>query len=671
MLFGSVKVQFSQFKVSAISIAVLAAFTAPLAMAQTVVGDADDYIIQADTDNGGAGEVILESFNGGGTHTTLVVGDNGVSINKALTVTGGITGASVNTGSGSITTTGAVSAGTVTSTTVGATTGNITTVNSTTLANTGTATLGTLSVTNNAGVGGTLSVTGATTTNGLANTGAFTQSGTSNMTGTTNVTGTANINTSGTATTNIGTAGGATNLGSAASTNTILGTTSATGDTTINGAGTFATQIGGAGASAVTVSSGASSVTTTNTGVSVVGNVSNSLTATTGSNTIQANTGNTLATTTGNNVINALGTGGRNDLTANLTTGVNNIEAKYNNIGVTTGASINAIGNTTVGTTVSSYGGTGYSVLNNTSATFGTNAALNGTTGGMVQTDATTASIRASNSGTLASNGSSGVMAVGAGGGYTAYATAQSTGSGTIGGVVDNKSYTNKISGNTYIDGNVYINGTLDYVSSNSANTSVIGATSATSVLAGATQATTAGTAIVLKGSTGTQTVVDANGKLTNVTGTATESTASLTLTNGVGNTHGLVVTESQSTLSGGVNSSSLTLSDNGATFSDSATGAPVQVHGVNDGTSDFDAVNIRQFSGAIASVTAMANIPQVDQDKTYAVGVGLGSFMGKTALAAGVTYRFTRNGVLKGSISSAMGSSNTTTYGVGAAWSY
>jgi hypothetical protein len=44
---------------------------------------------------------------------------------------------------------------------------------------------------------------------------------------------------------------------------------------------------------------------------------------------------------------------------------------------------------------------------------------------------------------------------------------------------------------------------------------------------------------------------------------------------------------------------------------------------------------------------------------------------MGKTALALGGTYRFTRNGVLKGSISSDMSSSNTTSVGVGAAWSF
>ena len=50
-------------------------------------------------------------------------------------------------------------------------------------------------------------------------------------------------------------------------------------------------------------------------------------------------------------------------------------------------------------------------------------------------------------------------------------------------------------------------------------------------------------------------------------------------------------------------------MDDNGATFSSSATDAPVQVHGVKDGTSDYDAVNVCQFSSAIASVKAMAKI--------------------------------------------------------------
>lgn len=341
-------------------------------------------------------------------------------------------------------------------------------------------------------------------------------------------------------------------------------------------------------------------------------------------------------------------------------TGTTNINASINAAtNINTGSSTSAVtmGNTGVNTTntVTAYSGnTTMSLTNNT------------------------ASLTAGSS--LATNGTTGVTSGAGSGGLTVYNAAQTIVAGTSiptnlspNGILAGKTYQNKINGNLLVDGNVYINGTLDYVSSNTANTTVIGSTTGVgaSVLTGATVATNGGTAIVLKGATGTQTVVDANGKLTNVVGTATQSTAALTLTNGIGNTHGLVITETQATLSGGTHSSSLTMGDNGGTFSDSATGAPVQVHGVNDGTNDFDAVNVRQFASAIASVTAMANIPQVDQDKTVAVGMALGSFMGKTALAAGVTYRFTKNGVLKGSVSSAMNSSQSTAVGVGAAWSY
>jgi hypothetical protein len=202
----------------------------------------------------------------------------------------------------------------------------------------------------------------------------------------------------------------------------------------------------------------------------------------------------------------------------------------------------------------------------------------------------------------------------------------------------------------------------------------VIGSTTGVgaSKLQGATVATSAGTAIVLKGATGTQTVVDANGKLTNlVVAGAQESTAALTLTNGFGNTHGLIVTETQSTLSGGTTSSSLTMNDYGATFSNSSTGSPIQVHGVDDGTASFDAVNVRQFAGGMASVSAMANIPQVDLDKTVAIGAGVGNFMNETALAVGASVRIARNGVLKGSVASSMNGGRSTAVGLGAAWSF
>lgn len=525
-------------------------------------------------------------------------------------------------------------------------------------------------------------MTGQTTTTGINNTGLLANTGDFNQAGTSTLLGTTNINATGTATTNIGTAGGATKIGSTTSTNTI------TGDTNTITAATTNTITATTGNNAIAATAGSNTIT---------GQIGNTLTATTGGNVLGAattnaltgGTGNSITATTGNNAMTA--SAGNNNITASL---INNIEAPTNNIGVTTAASINNIGhsdsstNTIKGVTsinASINAATNINTGTSTSAVTIGNTGLNATnivnaySGNTAMSLANnTASLTAGS--TLASNGVTGVSSGTGSGGLTVYNSAQTiAGNTTIpttlspNGILAGKTYQNKVNGNLLVDGNVYINGTLDYVSSNTANTTVIGSKTGVgaSVLSGATEATSGGTAIVLKGATGTQTVVDANGKLTNVVGTATQSTAALTLTNGLGNTHGLVVTETQASLSGGANSSTLTMSDNGGTFSDARTGAPVQVHGVNDGTSDFDAVNVRQFSSAIASVTAMANIPQVDQDKKFAMGVGLGSFMGKTALAAGVTYRFTKNGVLKGSISSAMNSSQSTAVGLGAAWSY
>jgi hypothetical protein len=169
--------------------------------------------------------------------------------------------------------------------------------------------------------------------------------------------------------------------------------------------------------------------------------------------------------------------------------------------------------------------------------------------------------------------------------------------------------------------------------------------------------------------------MVDANGKiLTGGTGYVSpiSPTAAVTLTNGLGNTHGLVVTESQTTLSGGTQSSSMTLTDRAATFSNAQTGAPITVTGVANGSADFDAVNVRQFAGAIAAVSAQANIPALaaGQDRTF--GLGMGNFMGKTALAMGISMRGNNNSIYKASLSSGLNAGGSkTVMGVGGAWSF
>lgn len=485
-------------------------------------------------------------------------------------------------------------------------------------------------------VGGTLGVTGATTLNGatavnntLAVTGETTINTTEfSATNIGNATGSTNINAGIAGTTNIGTGNAAsfTNIGNSLATNTVSGASNtiiATGANTISGANNITTAT--IGANSITGRSGNTITATTG---------SNAIAATAGANNITAGTTNTLTGATGNTIT---ATTGSNVMSANATDGTNNIEAKFNNIGVNTAASINAMGNTNAGTTVNAAGGnSALSVANG-------QASLRSGTSGFTATSAL--STLSTNPVTLASQ----LNNVG-----------DAASRQNIAGV----SFVNRLEGNTLINGNTYINGTLFYTSNTAATTTV---TSGASILGNPSQATTIQINSVNAGGMGS--VVNANGKVTQ--GIVGQTTGSMTVTNGLGNTHGFVVTETQATMSGGVNSTSLTLDDNGATFSNAATGAPVQVHGVADGTSDFDAVNVRQFSSAIASVTAMANIPQVDPGKKVAYGVALGNFKGKTAFAGGITYRFTRNGVFKASIASAMNSTKSTAIGVGAAWSY
>ena len=224
----------------------------------------------------------------------------------------------------------------------------------------------------------------------------------------------------------------------------------------------------------------------------------------------------------------------------------------------------------------------------------------------------------------LATNGTVGTTSHIGAGAVTVTNSAQTIAPNTtIANALDGKYYQNKVNGNLYIDGNTYINGTLDYVSSNSATTTVVGAGTGTSILPGATQGTSGGTNIVMKGSNG-----------------ATESKAELTLTNGIGNTHGVEVYENRTVLSGGEHSSNMRLDDGGATFYNSATSAPIRVTGVADGTTDFDAVNFRQLQKAnmgIAAVSALAAIPGTIPGKIFAIGAGYGYFENESAVAIGV----------------------------------
>ncbi|MCW5624226.1 MAG: YadA-like family protein [Burkholderiales bacterium] len=275
--------------------------------------------------------------------------------------------------------------------------------------------------------------------------------------------------------------------------------------------------------------------------------------------------------------------------------------------------------------------------------------------------------------GALATNGNTGLSSGFGSGGMRIFESAQIIGPNTtVGNLLNGKSYQNMVSGNLFVDGNVYINGLLEYVSSNAATTTVT--SSGTSIL-GPSLSTSGGTAIVMKGTDATHAVVDQNGRIDLTGGVSTQSSSSMTLTNGLGNTHGFYVDETQATMSGGTRSSSMTLNDNGATFSNSSTGRPVQVHGVNDGTTDFDAVNYRQLRGVAAGVagtSAIANLPQVDPNKRFALGAGLGTYQNIVSLALGASFRPTPNSVIRASIATVNGGGGDNTVGgVGFGWSW
>ncbi|HCT5754272.1 TPA: YadA-like family protein [Pseudomonas aeruginosa] len=299
--------------------------------------------------------------------------------------------------------------------------------------------------------------------------------------------------------------------------------------------------------------------------------------------------------------------------------------------------------------------------------------ASNGPLTSRVNIDSSAIQLISGQGGSMASNGMSGNTSGVGSGALQIHQSAQTIAhNATIGNLLEGKSYQNKVNGNLFVDGNVYINGTLEYVSSNAATTTVT-STAGSSIL-GASLSTSGGTSTVMKDTDATHATVDQNGKIALVPGVSAQSSSALTLTNGLGNTHGFIVNETQATMSGGINSSSLTLNDNGATFSNSATGMPIQVHGVADGTHDFDAVNVRQLkkvnnqlSAGIAGTVATANIPHVDTGKNFSIGAGIGNFQGATALAIGSSYRIRPDTVLRASVSGVdSGSSRTTTVGMG-----
>ena len=331
-----------------------------------------------------------------------------------------------------------------------------------------------------------------------------------------------------------------------------------------------------------------------------------------GANSISANTGmNTITGQTGNLVT---ATAGANVLTATGAGGANTLTALSNTMSATTGTNI-----------LTSAAGANTITQNIAGAATGTSILGTGVANGIML------------AGTVGANTANATLS-----GNTA--TYEATGAAGTRGLKVNSAAAGSV-GLTGGDAGVVLAGTSAFW--NSASLLPSGTTSGSAAV-GAALAVLPAAQVGLAG---------ANAYMVNNTG------------------HGIAVTGDHTTITGGTTSTAMTLNDGGATFSNATTGAPVRVMGVADGSADYDAVNVRQLKGmetllsrGVASTTAIANIPQVDPGKTFAVGVGLGSFNGESAVAVGGSYRFIDNGVMKASLGTSGGKS---TYGVGAAMSW
>jgi len=160
----------------------------------------------------------------------------------------------------------------------------------------------------------------------------------------------------------------------------------------------------------------------------------------------------------------------------------------------------------------------------------------------------------------------------------------------------------------------------------------------------------------------------------------APTSASLLVNNNTTGESHGITISQTSTVISGGTDSTTLTLDDDGATFADEDTGAPVKVTGVADGVGAYDAVNMRQYNkledrvdkaySGIASVAALAAIPPPVSGKDISLGLGYGNFENQNALAVGgkALVGKDRNMMLTGGVGFC---GSTTTLSAGVGWSF
>jgi autotransporter adhesin len=124
-------------------------------------------------------------------------------------------------------------------------------------------------------------------------------------------------------------------------------------------------------------------------------------------------------------------------------------------------------------------------------------------------------------------------------------------------------------------------------------------------------------------------------------------------------------------------------IADQANTVSVGSPGSERRITNVAAGVNSTDAVNVSQlrqvtsqvgdvqrlaYSG-VAMAGALAALPQVEADKTFSLGAGIGSYAGYTALAIGASAHVRRDTVAKFGISTISGSHTLINAGVGYSW--
>ncbi|MES9938182.1 MAG: YadA-like family protein [Sedimenticola sp.] len=399
--------------------------------------------------------------------------------------------------------------------------------------------------------------------------------------------------------------------------------------------------------------------------------------------TRNATVGGTLSVT-GGTTLTTLGTSGL---------------ATLDSASVTNNTAVGGTLSVTGGTTLSTLGTSGLATLNSTSVT--NNASVGGTlsvtgnsslstmsTSGLATLNSTSVTNNASVGGALSVTGNASVGGTLDVTGATTLSSLNTSGAVTVAGATTLNSTLSVDSNGATAGGNTLTVDATEVSMASGTNSLTVDATNGTTIegnltvngnIVGFSPTTssgiTNGNSSISVGGTENDVIIiaddnsiesDGRGKIT-----VSQERIDVAVINTSGNTHGLVITETETVLTGGSTSTSLTLNDAGATFSNTDTGGPARVTGVADGVGKHDAVNVNQLKSAyagIASVAALAAIPEAQPGKRHSLGMGLGYYEGEQALAIGYKSRLSEHFSLSGGIGRSRGNTSAN-LGIGLSW--